>query len=118
MCCVHRADLKSDLIKPVTKATVGQLYCAYFLEDKQWHRARVVAMVSTSHVSYYTSTRISLSTFHTIKQYIMLTILPIKSHTSHIDNNSSLSITILHLCFMIYFGTKVTPIYNMSKIVT
>ena len=57
LCVVYRADLEHDVIKPVTKATVGQFCCAYnyFSEDKQWHRARVVTMVSTSHVSYYTS---------------------------------------------------------------
>ena len=52
---VYRADLKRDLIKPVTKATVGQIYCAYFSEDKEWHRASVVATLSTSHVSYFIS---------------------------------------------------------------
>ena len=55
LCVVYRADLERDVIKPVTKATVGQFCCAYFSEDKQWHRARVVTMVSTSHASYYTS---------------------------------------------------------------
>ena len=51
-CVVCRADLEHDVIKPVTKATVGQLCSAYFVDDKQWHRARIVAMVSTTHVSY------------------------------------------------------------------
>ena len=55
LCVVYRADLERNVVKPVTKATVGQFCCAYFSEDKQWHRARVVTMVSTSHVSYSTS---------------------------------------------------------------
>ena len=53
VCAVYRADLQCDVIKPVTKATVGELYCAYFLEDKQWYRAKVVSIVSATHVSYY-----------------------------------------------------------------
>ena len=53
VCVVYRADLQCNVIKPVTKATVGELYCAYFSEDKQWHRAKVVSIVSATHVSYY-----------------------------------------------------------------
>ena len=49
VCVVYRADLQCDVVKPVTKSTVGQLYS----EDKQWHRAKVVSIVSATHVSYY-----------------------------------------------------------------
>ena len=52
LCVICRADIQRDIIKPVTKATVGQLCCACFSDDNQWHRARVVAMVSTTHVSH------------------------------------------------------------------
>ena len=52
VCVVYRADLEHNVAKPVTKATVGQLYGASF-EDKQWHQATVVNKLSTAHVSYY-----------------------------------------------------------------
>lgn len=50
-CVVYRADIEHDLIKPVTKVIVGQLCCACFSEDKQWHRAQVVDIVSPTRVS-------------------------------------------------------------------
>lgn len=50
-CVLYRADIEHDLIKPVTKVTVGQLCCACFSEDKQWHRAQVVDIVSPTRVS-------------------------------------------------------------------
>ena len=52
LCVICRSDIQRDIIKPVTKAMVGQYCCACFSDDNQWHRARVVAMVSTTHVSY------------------------------------------------------------------
>ena len=53
VCFTYRADIAHSTIKPLAKATVGQMYCAYFDADQQWHRARVIDVMSSTCVSYY-----------------------------------------------------------------
>ena len=50
VCFMYRTD---STIKPLAKATVGQMCCAYFDADQQWHRARVIDIVSSTSMSYY-----------------------------------------------------------------